>query len=135
MNLYVGVDSGTQGTRALVMDERGTVLAKSSKPHTLIGGLPPGHMEQHPEDWWRATLEATGKCLAAPGVDPRGVKAIGVSGQQHGLVPLDEWGRVIRPAKLWNDTSTAAEARALIDGLGGLQRGIGRVGTGGPPGF
>src|SRR4030042_535977 len=133
MNLYIGVDSGTQGPRALVMDEGVTVPAKASKPHPLIGGLPPGHMEQHPEDWWRATVEAMRTCLADPGVDPRSVIAIGVSGQQHGLVPLDEWGRVIRPAKLWNDPSTAAEARALIDGLGGLQGVIGLVGNGAPP--
>jgi len=135
MNLYIGVDSGTQGTRALVIDEWGTVLAKASSPHALIVGLPPGHMEQHPEDWWRAAVEAVRTCLANPGVNPSSVRAIGVSGQQHGFVPLDAGGRVIRPAKLWNDTSTAAEARALIDGLGGLQRVIGLVGNGIPPGF
>jgi len=135
MNLYVGVDSGTQGTRALVMDAGGAVLAKASRPHTLIGGLPPGHMEQHPEDWWRAAVEAVRMCLADQGVNPRSVRAIGVSGQQHGLVPLDAGGRVIRPAKLWNDTSTAVEAKALIDRLGGLQRVIGLVGNGVPPGF
>ncbi|HEX9913977.1 MAG TPA: xylulokinase [Candidatus Bathyarchaeia archaeon] len=135
MDLYVGVDSGTQSTKALVMDACGTVLVKASRPHTLLGGLPPGHMEQRPEDWWLATVESIRECLADPKVDASKVKAIGVSGQQHGFVPLDADGRVIRPAKLWNDTSTAAEAQALIDGLGGLKRVIGLVGNGVPPGF
>jgi len=135
MDLYVGVDSGTQGTRALVMDAGGRVLAKASSPHAMIAGLHPGHMEQRPEDWWSATVEAVRTCLADPRVDSSSVRAIGVSGQQHGLVPLDAGGRVIRPAKLWNDTSTAAEAQAIIDGLGGLKRVIDLVGNGVPPGF
>jgi D-xylulose kinase len=135
MDLYVGVDSGTQSTRALVMDEGGGVLAKASSPHAMVAGLPQGHMEQRPEDWWRATVEAVRACLADPRVEPRRVRAMGVSGQQHGLVSLDAVGNVIRPAKLWNDTSTAAEAQALIEGLGGLRRVIRLVGNGVPPGF
>ena len=135
MDLYVGVDSGTQGTRVLVMDEGGTVLAKASSPHAMVAGLPPGHMEQRPEDWWSATVEAVRACLADPRVDTRSIRARGVSGQQHGLVPLDAESRVIRPAKLWNDTSTAAEAQTIIDRLGGLERVIGLVGNGVPPGF
>lgn len=135
MDLYVGVDSGTQSTKALIMDAEGAVLVKASKPHTLIGGLPQGHMEQRPEDWWMATVESIRECLADPMVDASKVKAIGVSGQQHGLVPLAADGRVIRPAKLWNDTSTAAEAQTLIDRLGGLERVISLIGNGVPPGF
>jgi xylulokinase len=135
MDLYLGVDSGTQGTRALIMDAGGTVLVKASKPHTLIGELPQGHMEQRPEDWWLATVESIRECLADPKVDASKVRVIGVSGQQHGFVPLDAGGRVIRPAKLWNDTSTAAEAQALIDRLGGLERVIDLIGNGVPPGF
>jgi len=135
MGLYVGVDSGTQGTRALVMDEAGAVLAKASSPHTMVTGLPPGHMEQRPEEWWRAAVDAVKACLADPAVDPGSVRAVGVSGQQHGFVALDAGGAVIRPAKLWNDTSTAAEAQAIIDRLGGLSRVIGLLGNGVPPGF
>jgi xylulokinase len=135
MDLYIGVDSGTQSTKALVMNSSGAVISKASRAHTLICGLPPGHMEQRPEDWWLATVESIKECLADPKVDASKVRAIGVSGQQHGFVPLDAEGRVIRPAKLWNDTSTAAEAQTLIDRLGGLERVISLIGNGVPPGF
>ncbi|MFH2112106.1 MAG: xylulokinase [Candidatus Bathyarchaeota archaeon] len=135
MDLYIGVDSGTQSTRALVMDSTGAVITKATRPHTLLGGLPLGHMEQRPEDWWLATVESIKECLADPKVDASRVRAIGVSGQQHGLVPLDGDGGVIRPAKLWNDTSTAAEAQALVEKLGGLEAVIDLIGNGIPPGF
>jgi len=135
MDLYVGVDSGTQGTRALVMDSAGAVITKASRSHTLLGSLPLGHMEQRPEDWWQATVESIRECLADTKVDQSKVRAIGVSGQQHGLVPLDGDGRVIRPAKLWNDTSTAVEALALVEELGGLEAVIDLIGNGIPPGF
>jgi xylulokinase len=135
MDLYIGVDSGTQSTRALAMDSTGAVISKASRPHTLLGGLPLGHMEQRPEDWWLATVESIRECLADPKVDASKVRAIGVSGQQHGLVPLDEDCMVIRPAKLWNDTSTAVEAQALVEKLGGLEAVIDLIGNGIPPGF
>ena len=117
------------------MDSTGTVITKASRPLTLLRGLPPDYMEQQPEDWWVATVETIKECLSNRKVDAHKIRAIGVSGQQHGLVPLDGEGNVIRPAKLWNDTSTAAEAEALIEKLGGLSRVIELIGNGIPPGF
>ena len=133
---FIGVDSGTQGTRVVVVDgETGNVVGKSSKSYGLIEGLPLGYMEQHPSTWVEAMVETVSSALKASGVDARKVKGIGVSGQQHGLIPLDSEGRVIRPAKLWNDTSTVEECRILIEALGGEGSVIGLIGNSIPPGF
>ena len=118
MSLYLGIDSGTQSTKGVALDlERGRVVAEARAPHRLIPGLPAGHAEQHPQDW-TAALDAVLDALAAQ-VDRAQVRGIGVSGQQHGFVPLDADRRVIRPAKLWCDTSTAAECALLTRRLGG----------------
>ncbi len=76
-------------------------------------GRPPGHSEQDPADWLEALRKACADLRAEGPVEMSEVKAIGVSGQQHGFVPLDESDRVIRPAKLWNDVSCAAECEAI----------------------
>jgi xylulokinase len=121
MGFFIGVDSGTQSTKAVVVDgETGQVMGKASQAYGLIENLPPGHMEQHPEVWARTMLAVIRKSIEQSGVDRSKVKAIGVSGQQHGFVPLDDMGTVIRPAKLWNDTSTAEECAILTEALGEL---------------
>jgi xylulokinase len=115
--LTLGLDVGTQGTKALLVDvESRTVVARASSAYGLIEGLPAGVAEQHPDTWW----EAVRACLAelARAADLGAVRALGVSGQQHGFVALDAEHRVLRPAKLWCDTSTAAEARELTRTLG-----------------
>lgn len=133
---YIGVDSGTQSTKAVVVDgETGVVLGKASRSYGLIEGLPPGHMEQEPEIWAREMLAAIREALEQSGVDKSQVKAIGVSGQQHGFVPLDERGLVIRPAKLWNDTSTVEECQILTDALGGVDEVIKLAGLPFLPGY
>jgi xylulokinase len=133
---FIGVDSGTQGTKAVVVEgETGMVVGRATESYGLIEGLPPGHMEQHPSSWVEALLGTVSTSLKASGIDRRLVKGIGVSGQQHGLVPLDSDGRVIRPAKLWNDTSTVEECRILIGALGGEDSVICLLGNTIPPGF
>jgi xylulokinase len=115
--LFLGLDVGTQGTKALVVDaDARAVVARASSPYDLLPGLPPGAAEQHPDTWWSAVRA----CAAAVAreIDARRIHAVGVSGQQHGFVALDSARRVIRPAKLWCDTSTAAEARELTQTLG-----------------
>jgi D-xylulose kinase len=115
--LYLGLDVGTQGTKALVVDvEARAVVARAAHGYGLIEGLAPGAAEQHPDTWW----EAVRACCAAlaRAVDHARVRAVGVSGQQHGCVLLDGARRVLRPAKLWCDTSTADEARELWQRLG-----------------
>ena len=115
--LFLGFDVGTQSTKALVVDAaRQAVVARSSCPLELIGGLGPGHLEQHPQQWL-AAIEATARAVLRE-VPAAQIAGIGVSGQQHGCVVLDGDGEVVRPAKLWCDTATAAEARELSQRLG-----------------
>src|SRR5690349_19318026 len=118
MSLFIGIDSGTQSTKAVVLDiDSGKVVAEARATHTLIAGLPTGHMEQHPEDWSAALDEVLTN--VSQQIDRTRVRGIGVSGQQHGFVPLDAAGQVIRPAKLWCDTSTIAECGLITKKLGG----------------
>ena len=118
MSLFIGIDSGTQSTKAVVLDlDTRKVVAEARAAHGLIAGLPVGHMEQHPRDW-TAAMDAVILEVAAK-IDRSRVRGIGVSGQQHGFVPLDAQGAVIRPAKLWCDTSTTQECALLTKKLGG----------------
>src|SRR5579871_4373784 len=100
----------------------GKVLASAAQAYELIPGLPPGAKEQHPHTWREAAGSAMRQALRQARAVAAEVKAIGVSGQQHGFVPLDAAGEVIRPAKLWCDTSTTAECAELTDKLGGPAR-------------
>ena len=135
-SLLIGIDSGTQSTKALVVDaQSGKVLGSASAAYDLIPNLPPGAKEQHPETWRDATAKAIKAALKAAKATAVEVKAIGVSGQQHGFVPLDKAGEVIRPAKLWCDTSTIAECEELTAKLGGLKGASKAVGNAILPGF
>ncbi len=110
--ISLGIDSGTQSTKTIALDvESGEVLAAASRSHGLIEGLPPGHLEQEPQTWCEAVDATVQEVLKKLGKKKDAVKAIGVSGQQHGFVPLDKKGHVIRPAKLWCDTSTIEECK------------------------
>ena len=105
--LVAGVDSSTQSTKVLVVDaDSGAVLREGRAAH-------PDGTEIDPEHWWQALLSATSGGLLD------GVEAIGVAGQQHGMVALDEIGKVVRPALLWNDTRSAGSADELVEELGG----------------
>lgn len=115
--LYLGFDVGTQSAKALVIEgASGRVLARAASAYELIAGLPPGAAEQHPETWWSALRSCCAEL--ARELDLARVRAIGVSGQQHGFVPLDAEHRVLRAAKLWCDTSTSEEAAELSQELG-----------------
>jgi xylulokinase len=134
--LVIGIDSGTQSTKAIVVDGAdGRAIAASTAAYDLIDGLPPGHKEQHPSTWIDAATATMVEVLDRPGVDRRAIVAVGISGQQHGFVPLDARDKIIRPAKLWCDTSTSREAEAIISRLGGIERTLALVGNGIPPGF
>ncbi len=137
MSLYIGFDSGTQSTKAVVLDiETGKIITEARAPHALISGLPTGHMEQNPADWIQ-TLETTlAAVLSKIGPGNRvHVRGMGVSGQQHGFVPLDAEGMIIRPAKLWCDTSTIAECALLTKKLGGAKAVIRKIGLPFLPGY
>ena len=110
--LFLGLDVGTQGTKGLVVDlERRRIVARAAEAYDLLPGLPPGAAEQHPETWWQAVRAVVGRL--AREVELADLAGIGVAGQQHGFVALDAAGEVLRPAKLWCDTSAADEAEEL----------------------
>ncbi|MGY4532244.1 D-xylulose kinase [Pseudomonas sp. TE3786] len=135
MAFYLGIDCGTQGTKALVLDAAtGQVLGAGGAPHRLISG-PNGHREQQPVDWLHALEQATRAALAEAGISGQAIAGLGVSGQQHGLVLLDAQGQVLRPAKLWCDTESAAENQRLLDYLGGEQGSLERLGVAIAPGY
>ncbi|MBS1822134.1 MAG: xylulokinase [Acidobacteria bacterium] len=123
--MYLGVDCGTQGTKALLIDEEGTALGRGYAPHALVE-RETGAREQDPQWWVDALRSSVEQALSAAGRND--VRAIGVSGQQHGLVVLDEDQKVIRPAKLWNDTETARQNAELIEMLGGPEACMERFG-------
>ncbi|RME93743.1 MAG: xylulokinase [Verrucomicrobia bacterium] len=134
--LVIGIDSGTQSTKALVLDvRRKRVVGAGSQAYDLIPGLPPGAKEQHPHTWRDAMIQAVRAALREAKAQPAEVRAIGVSGQQHGFVPLDAKGEVIRPAKLWCDTSTAAECEEIMKAVGGVKATIRAMGNAVLPGF
>src|SRR5881397_3132375 len=134
--LLLGIDSGTQSTKVLVVDARdGKALASAAQSYELLPNLPPGAKEQHPHTWREATASAIRQALRAAKATAAEVKAIGVSGQQHGFVPLDKAGSVIRPAKLWCDTATATECDEIMAGVGGLEATVRATGNAVLPGF
>ena len=116
--MFLGIDCGTQGTKALIVDDAGRTLGRGHAAHDLIERAS-GAREQEPSWWVTAMITAVRAAVADAGVSGRDIVALGVSGQQHGLVVLDDAGLPIWPAKLWNDTETAPQNDALIEGLGG----------------
>lgn len=114
-NLYLGIDVGTQSTKALLVDtskrQEAAVIARASVAYDLIQGLPAGAAEQHPHTWRDAVKTVIAKVLEGRRASELG--GVGISGQQHGLVTLDENDEVVRPAKLWCDTTTVAEAEEI----------------------
>jgi xylulokinase len=134
MSLYIGIDSGTQGTKAVVVDmDARRVVAQARAGHRMLAGLPIGSQEQDPREWTAALDGALRGALAQ--VERGRVRGIGVSGQQHGFVPLDAAGEVIRPAKLWCDTSTSAECAILTRRLGGERAVLRKTGVLFLPGY
>ncbi|MGY2343433.1 xylulokinase [Pseudomonas sp. SDO5532_S415] len=133
--LFLGIDCGTQGTKALILDAlSGQVLGQGSAAHTLISGAN-GRREQDTTQWLEAFTLATRRALLAANVDGMDILGIGVSGQQHGLVLLDDQGQVLRPAKLWCDTETIAENDRLLAHLGGEKGSLERLGVVIAPGY
>lgn len=134
--ICLGIDSGTQSTKTIAVDiATGALLASASKEYKLIAGLPAGHLEQNPADWLEAVETTVAKVLEALGKRKQEVAAIGVSGQQHGFVPLDAAGKVIRPAKLWCDTSTVDQCRQFEAEFGGADELIKLAGNTVLPGY
>lgn len=128
--ILLGIDCGTQSTKTIAVDaETGVVLAVAQRPHAFVSGLPSDAAEQEPGQWVHALEDSASEVLAKLGDRRREVAAIGVSGQQHGLVALDAAGNPVRPAKLWCDNSTVAQCEELTAALGGLASTVSAVGN------
>jgi xylulokinase len=110
---YLGIDVGTGGTRALVMDSTGNVIASASSEHQNFASPKPGWAEQDPRDWWRACGEAVRKALQSAKLDPKEIACVGFSGQMHGAVLLDSSDEVVRPALIWCDQRSEPQSREL----------------------
>src|SRR5262252_4246967 len=115
---YLGIDVGTGGTRALLIDQQGTVVASASAEHENFASPRPGWAEQDPRDWWRACWEAVRKALASSGVSAADIRCVGFSGQMHGAVLLDAGDEVVRPALIWCDQRSEAQCHELEEMFG-----------------
>jgi xylulokinase len=117
MCLFLGLDVSTTGAKALLIDEKGDVVSSAttalslSTPHPLWS-------EQEPHEWWSGMVTSIKQALSQAGVSGSNVAAIGLTGQMHGLVLLDEVGKVLRPAILWNDQRTGAQCDEIRSRIG-----------------
>lgn len=118
MGYFLGIDIGTSGTKTLLIDEAGKILAEATATYPSHHPKPLWS-EQDPEHWWTATVETVRKVVRKAGVKGAEVRSIGLSGQMHGSVFLDKSDKVLRPAILWNDQRTAAECDEIERRAGG----------------
>lgn len=117
MKNFIGIDTSTSATKALVMDEDGQVLGVASNEYPFETPQPLWS-EQDPVLWWQGTVDSIRQVIAKTEIDPSSVKAIGLTGQMHGLVLLDEKGEVLRPALLWNDQRTGVQCDEIRRRIG-----------------
>jgi xylulokinase len=117
MSHLLGIDVGTSGTKALLITTDGQVVASSTRTYPLYTPYPLW-AEQEPEDWWNATVGAIRDVMTASGIDPKSIRGMGLSGQMHGAVFLDQSGQVLRPSILWCDQRTAEECAWITSTVG-----------------
>jgi xylulokinase len=115
---FLGIDVGTGGTRALVMDGEGRVIVSATEEHKAFASPEIGWAEQDPGDWWRACGVAVRKALAEGNLRGDQIACVGLSGQMHGAVLLDGEGSVVRPALIWCDIRTEKQGRDLTALIG-----------------
>lgn len=133
--MFMGIDCGTQGTKALIFDsQNGKVAGIGHAPHEIIAN-DAGRREQQPSWWVDAMIAAVRAAMAQADCWSENIRAIGISGQHHGLVMLDENGQVLRAAKLWNDMETAGANRDIVREAGGDDAVAKRLGTALPVGY
>ncbi len=117
MVYFFGIDASTTATKALLVDQEGRVVGVASSEYTYQTPQPLWS-EQDPALWWHAAVRSIRRVLGETGIDPAAVGGIGLTGQMHGLVLLDESGEVLRPAILWNDQRTGAQCDQIRARLG-----------------
>ena len=114
----LGIDVGTGGTRAVLLEPSGRLVAASTAEHAPMNSPQIGWAEQSPEDWWRAACQAIRDCLAKGATGASEIGGIGLTGQMHGLVLLDQDSRVLRPALIWCDQRTEKECHEITERVG-----------------
>jgi xylulokinase len=129
---YLGIDIGTSGVKALLIDERGRALGEASAPAVEPVRPQPGWSEQNPADWWSATLAAVDKLKASNPAELAAVRGIGLSGHMHGATLLGDNDEVLRPCILWNDGRSATECAEMEAALPSLRSLSGNIAM---PGF
>jgi xylulokinase len=129
---YLGIDIGTSGVKALLIDEHGRALGDASAASVEPVRPHPGWSEQNPSDWWAATLAAVDKLKASHPSELASVRGIGLSGHMHGATLLGKNDEVLRPAILWNDGRSAAECKEMEAALPNLRQLAGNIAM---PGF
>jgi xylulokinase len=117
MNMFVGLDIGTSGVKALLIDEQGRIQSSAMVEYPLYTPYPLWS-EQEPEEWWKASIEVLQQLVQHAGSKAREIRAIGLTGQMHGSVFLDRQHQVIRRALLWNDQRTAKECQQITATVG-----------------
>jgi len=115
---YLGIDVGTGGTRALIMDVQGQVVASASAEHQHFASPRPGWAEQDPRNWWQACGVAVRKALQSGNIRAEDIGCVGFSGQMHGAVLLDSADEVVRPAIIWCDQRSEAQCSELEQLIG-----------------
>lgn len=121
MKKYIlGIDIGTSGTKTILVDEQGGVIAAKTVEYPMETPQP-GWTQQQPLDWWNASVESVKAVLAKADVPAQSIAGIGLSGQMHGMVALDENNEVVRPAILWNDQRTGSQCEEITQLAGGAQ--------------
>ena len=120
MKTILGIDIGTSGTKTILVDDQGRVIAAKTIEYPMEAPKP-GWTQQNPQDWWAASVESIRAVLAKANVPAQDIAAIGLSGQMHGMVALDEHGQVVRPAILWNDQRTEKQCEEITEAAGGLE--------------
>jgi xylulokinase len=114
----LGIDVGTGGTRAVVVDDDGEVVASATEDHEPFASAHSGWAEQDPGDWWRACAVAVRAALRGTGTQAGAIAAVGLSGQMHGAVLLGERDEVLRPSLIWADQRTGPQCREIVERIG-----------------
>ena len=112
MRYVIGIDLGTSGTKTVLFDERGCIIASSLVEYPMAQPQN-GWAEQDPADWWNASVSTIREVVEKGGIDAKEIVGLGISGQMHGLVMLDEKNDVIRPSIIWCDQRTAKECEEI----------------------
>ena len=117
MRYFIGIDVGTSGIKTIIIDEHGELIARVFKDIPLYTPHP-NWAEQDPQDWWQATITTIREAISSANIDAASVAGIGLSGQMHSSVMLDENNEELRPSMLWCDTRTSEQCRWITETVG-----------------